>query len=321
MTKVLLTGGVFLRREALAAGYDKSEIQRFLDRGEWKRVRQGAYCQRELWLRLDQRARHLLAAEAVLRCLVDAPALSHSTAAMAWGLPSWGHDLASVHVTRPGKAGRHEAGVIHHTGLVASGDLGSVNGLLVTSPTRTVLDCAGILGFDAGVALADAALHAGLTTPDDLATSLERRRDWAGAATAGRIVEFADGRAESVGESRLRVSYARRGLPPAIPQVAIRTRLGIFHPDLWIPKLFVASEFDGNIKYRPGVGVVAGRDSIDRAAAAVVLAEKQRENALREAGAEVVRVIWPELDDEAALEEQAREAGRLALLRRGRVAG
>lgn len=319
MTGVLMTGGVFLRREALAAGYDRNEIQRYIDRGEWQRVRYGAYCLRELWLTLDARARHLLAAEASTRSLSDAPALSHSTAAMAWGLPEWGHELGHVHVTRPGKVGRREAGVVHHVGTVGPGELCSVRGLLVTSPTRTVLDCAGMLSFDAGVAMADAALHAGLTTPADLAETLDRRRDWAGAAKAARVVEFSDGRAETVGESRLRVVYARRGLPPAVPQVAIRTRLGVFHPDLWIKELRLASEFDGNLKYRPAQrdGVFTLPDSLDRAAAAVVIAEKQRENALREKGAEVVRVVWNELDDEVALEAQAREAGRRALLRVG----
>ncbi|HEU4675959.1 MAG TPA: hypothetical protein VFS29_08225 [Motilibacteraceae bacterium] len=35
---------------------------------------------------------------------------------MAWGLPDWGHGLRDVHVTRPSKTGRREAGVVHHTG-------------------------------------------------------------------------------------------------------------------------------------------------------------------------------------------------------------
>lgn len=321
MPNVLLTGSVFLRREALAAGYDKSEIQRLLERGEWQKVRWGAYCLREVWLRSDARARHLLAAQAVSRSLVDPPTLSHSTAAMAWGLPDWGHDLCDVHVTRPPKTGRREAGVVHHSGELGPEEQCVLEGLLVTSPTRTVLDCAGMLTFDAGVAMADAALHAGLTTLDQLREALERRRDWAGAASAARVVEFADGRAESVGESRLRVGYARQGLPRAVPQVPVRTRIGVFHPDLLIEELMVASEFDGDIKYRPANASVTNPASVDRAAAAVVLAEKRRENALREAGVEVVRVIWAELDDEAALAEQVRAAGRLAMLRHGREAG
>jgi hypothetical protein len=106
-----------------------------------------------------------------------------------------------------------------------------------------------------------------------------------------------------------------------VPQVPVRTRIGVFHPDLLIEELMVASEFDGDIKYRPANASVTNPASVDRAAAAVVLAEKRRENALREAGVEVVRVIWAELDDEAALAEQVRAAGRLAMLRHGRDAG
>ena len=71
----------------------------------------------------------------------------------------------------------------------------------VTSATRTVVDVARIVPFEQGVIVADAALRLGLTTHEQLAEQLKRSRRMPGARAAGRVIAFADGRSESVGES------------------------------------------------------------------------------------------------------------------------
>lgn len=321
MTLDPLPGLVFLRREALASGITKQEADRLIARGEWKKVRYGAYCLRPVWEQADARQRHLMAAAAALRSLDEAPVLSHATAAALWGFPDWGVDLSQVHVTRGQRwNGKRVAGLVHHTGHLSTAEMTSHQGLLVTTPVRTVLDCLGSLSFDAGVVMTDAVMHSGLASRLELENAFELRRDWPGAALVSRVLPFADGRAETPGESRLRCVYHRRGLPPAVPQVAFRTRRGVFYADLWIKELHLISEFDGKQKYgAPNSAVLTLASSRERAASDVVIAEKRREDALREEGAEVVRVLWSELEDEAALEAQARRAGERAALRHGRA--
>ncbi|MGN6330637.1 MAG: type IV toxin-antitoxin system AbiEi family antitoxin domain-containing protein [Motilibacteraceae bacterium] len=321
MTIDPLSGRVFLRREALASGITRQEADRLISTGEWQRVRHGSYCLRSAWERADGRQRHLMAAEAATRRLDGPPVLSHASAAMLWGFPDWGVDVSKVHVTRGDRwPGRQVAGVVHHSGQLPESEITRHRGLLVTTPARTVLDCLAGLSFDAGVVMTDAALHAGLVSPDELEALFEQRRDWPGSALLSRVLPFADGRAETPGESRLRVVYARRGLPIAVPQYAIPTRLGTFYVDLWIRELRLVSEFDGRRKYQPPQGAALTlASSAERAAVDAVIAEKRREDALREQGVEVVRVMWQELDDEAALEAQARAAGERAALRYGQA--
>ena len=62
-------GGVALRRDLLASGYDQDDIRLMLRRGRWRRVRHGAYAEAEVWDGLDEVGRHLLRSRAVLAAL------------------------------------------------------------------------------------------------------------------------------------------------------------------------------------------------------------------------------------------------------------
>lgn len=303
----LVPGRVFLRREAIAEGRSEGEVARLIRRGEWVRVRWGGYCTREVWLAADERGRHLLEAAAVVRALDGPPVLSHASAAAAWGLPLWGQNLDDVHVTRTdGRSARHRAGVVHHAGALLPDEVVERAGFLVTTPTRTLLDAAAHCEVEAGVALADAALHAELTTADELLRALDGRRDWPGAAQAARVVSLADGRSESVGESRLRIACMGFGWPTIEPQRCFDTRLGRAYVDLWIEEWRIALEFDGRVKYRMEQAARQGRPVED-----VLWAEKRREDALRALGITVVRVVWADLRDREGLRRlilTAREA-------------
>lgn len=293
----VLPGRVFLRREAIAGGHSPGEVARLIRRGEWIRVRWGGYCTREVWLAADDRQRHLLEAAAVVRALDGPPVLSHASAAAVWDLPLWGQDVRDVHVTRAdGRSARHRAGVVHHAGMLSNGDVVGRGEFLVTAPARTVLDAAAHCDVEAGIVLADAALHERLTTPTELLQALNTRRDWPGAAQAARVVASADGRSESVGESRLRVACTGFGWPPPEPQHCFDTRLGKAYVDLWIKEWRLALEFDGRIKYRTHEAARQGRSVED-----VLWAEKRREDALRSLGVTVVRVVWADLQDRESL--------------------
>lgn len=166
-----------------------------------------------------------------------------------------------------------------------------MNGFAVTSVARTLVDLARSVPFEEAVVLADGALFARLVGPAELAAAQERASRWRGGPAALRAVSFADGRAESPGESRSRVAIWRAGLPPPVLQLEVRSASGRFlgRADFGWPKLATVGEFDGLVKYgrllRPG-----------QSAADVVVAEKLREDDLRGERLGVVRWIWDDLD-------------------------
>lgn len=281
-------GGPFTRAQALHCGVTDDELGRMVKRRELNRLRRCAYVSQRLLDGIDPVDRHVLFIRAVMLAMRERVVVSHASAAALHGLPLWDVDLSRVHVTRLDTgAARNLAGVEHHTGFVDESVIVRRRGISVVPADRAVVETALTCGFESGVALADAALHRGLADQAGLRRWLEEFHTWPGSLAANRVVTFADGRAESVGESRARVLFAQQGLPSPDLQVDIRDPRGEFVGR--VDFLFAAErtivEFDGLVKYGAGSEV----------AASVVIAEKQREDWLRELGYEVVRITWADL--------------------------
>ena len=307
-------GGVFSRREALECGYTGSQIRARLKSGVWLAVRRGMYAGTPKLDHLppwDQTtALHLLAVRAAHRAQPGAAAVvSHQSAAALHGLPTWGLTFDHVHLTRlDAMSGRIRAGVRHHAGAITDADVLVVDGVAATAVARTVVDTACLSSYEAAVAVADAALHRRLTTPDELRAVLETVRGWPGSGTAQAAVGFADGRCESPGESRLRILMDNHGLPTPALQVPFASGAGVHaRVDFYFRGERVIVEFDGMVKYKDD-------------ASAVVVKEKQREDLFRASGFIVVRVVWSDLDQPktvvrriAAALEQGRQASARAL--------
>jgi very-short-patch-repair endonuclease len=296
--------GTILRREALALGLSGREVDAALRAGVWVRIRPGAYAERDAWDAATPEQRHLLRARAVLRSLAEPAALAHVSAAIAHGLPVWGADLSLVHVVRPERrhGARVEAGVAHHSADLPPEHVTVVDGMPVTSVARTVVDHCRTTPFEGGVVTADAALHRRDVTPDDLREVLFWQRDWPQSRAAGRVVAFADGRAESVGESRGRVCFHTHGMPAPDLQFRVFGRDGVLigRVDFVFLRQRTIGEFDGRVKYRSSPGGPSADD--------VVWAEKLREDDLRALGWEVVRFYWSDLAQPAALVRRFNDA-------------
>jgi hypothetical protein len=304
-------GGVVTRSQALAAGYTEAEIRRRRRRRQWLAIRRGAYVDRVAFAAMNRDQRHVALIHAVVRSLDRPAVVSHTSAAVIRGLPSWGLDLSLVHVTRGDlHSPRIEAGVHHHAGELRNDDIEQVNGIWVTSPARTAIDTARVTEFEAAVVVTDALLHRGLAKGTIL-DRLESMRDWPGTCNAGRVAEFADGRSESVGESRSRVAFELIGLPRPDLQRLITTSDGriVGRPDFLFDEFWTIGEFDGRVKY--GRLLKPGEDPGD-----VVWREKQREDRMRDLGYEVGRLIWPDLSDRPAIAERFRAAFARARRRR-----
>jgi very-short-patch-repair endonuclease len=98
----------------------------------------------------------------------------------------------------------------------------------VTTPLKTVLDCARHLPFDEALAIADSALRSGAVSRAEL-DAIDVRG--AGAAAVRRVLAHADARAANPFESVLRALCLEEGLD-VVPQHPIDLSTGTVRPDL-----------------------------------------------------------------------------------------
>jgi very-short-patch-repair endonuclease len=300
-------GNTFTRQDALESGYTASQIRERLRSGQWVSLRRGLYTE---WVDRtgglpweSTAAEHRLAVHAAARALAgSAVVVSHQSAVVLHGLPTWGLDLDQVHVTRTDRAkGRILAGTRHHVGALPSTAMTTTEGLTTTTVARAVIEAACATQYEAAVVLCDAALQERRVTKAELQNALDFMTGWPGSGTARAALAFADRRSESVGESRLRVLMDTYGLPTPELQAQFCTGTGdvVARVDFLFRQQRVVVEFDGLVKYRD--------QAVD-----VVLQEKRREDQLRAAGFLVVRVDWGDLDHPERLVRRIRQAFALA---------
>ena len=285
---------VQLRSQVLSLGRSDADLGRLTRSGELQRIRRGAYSPSAPGT-LSVEARHRQLIAATLPQLRREGVLSHGSAAVLHGLPVWSGAVAQVHLTRPrtdlvggGRVGRH---LVVHAGLLDLGDVHEIDGHPVTALARTVVDVARTRPFEQAVAVADAALAAGLSE-EVLAAALGRVRGHPGVAAARKVLGFADAHSESPGESVSRVRLAVAGVPAPILQYEVLGTGGalVGRADFAWPELMTLGEFDGRSKYgrllRPGENI-----------ADVIYAEKLREDALRDLRWQVVRWTWADITE------------------------
>lgn len=257
----------------------------------------------------DIDAWHRLRTIAVLHHVHEPAVASHSSAVGLLGLPHWGTDRDLVYLTRDQHhAGRVEAGVAHHEATLPEWQTTTVEGLRCTNGARTAWDVGREFGFEAGVVVSDAVLRIGrqderrgeagmLAGPrvgasrGDLDRLAGLMDDWPKARAAREAFVFADGGAESVGESLARMFVVALGFPAPRTQVVIEGDGLVARVDMLVDALDWVIEFDGRQKYR------RTRDDCDPAVddGDIVWAEKLREDALRARGQHVSRLVWADL--------------------------
>jgi hypothetical protein len=286
------TNGCFTRADALRAGLDDNDIRRALKVRLWTRVRWGVYTFTDLWTEQDEVARHLAVARAVARKLGPAVALSHVSAALDHGLTVWGADLSLVHVTRlDGGAGRIESGVQHHEGFCATSEVSEKDGYLIVQPVRAALEAAALMSAEAAVAALDSGLHLKQFGTEELDGAFELMQHWPDTLHLQFAVRFADGRSESVGESRARYLCYTHGLPAPALQFRVYDERGALAgiTDMAWEEHRLLGEFDGKVKY--GRLLRPGEEPGD-----AVFREKRREDELRRlTDFSMVRLTWADL--------------------------
>lgn len=268
-----------------------------VDRGELVRLCRGAYMRAAVWSTLHPDARHRALVKAVAALSSPDVVFSHSSAAALWRLPrigSWPSQVHAVDAVATGGRSSHRL-IRHAVGVPRVVD--QIDGLVVTSLARSVVDLARTEPFAAAVAAADAALrrteHPWREVPSTTLTRTDLFEELAniplrhGTARARRVIEFADGAADRPGESLSRVSMLSAGITMPELQVPLYGASGRrYVVDFFWRKFNVIGEFDGLDKYVNPV-YLRGRTS-----AQVLQDEKRREDDLRAAGHGMSRWEW-----------------------------
>ncbi|MGU3434992.1 hypothetical protein ACNHUS_18490 [Actinomycetes bacterium M1A6_2h] len=277
----------FTRAKLVDMGVTDNDIKRARRRGTIHQLCRGAFVDARSFASMTAGERHVMMARAA-SATNAATVVSHQSAAVVHGLQMWNPDLSRVHLSvNSAHHGRKTAQLHVHTNRLDQ--VVVVEGLVVTSIARTAVDLARSLNFEAAVCVCDSALR--IVTRRELEEALACCSGMDGASNARRVVKFADGRSETVGESRSRVYVQRHGFPAPELQVPLRNpHTGtVVRPDMLLRGVIL--EFDGKLKY-------ASQD--------VLFQEKKREDELTSLGWVVVRWTWDDLSSDAGAVKLAR---------------
>ena len=207
-------------------------------------------------------------------------------AAAVWRIPAIGRLPDRIDVASAPAAGGRSNSALRRSYVPDVNEFEVVDGLKVTSVTRTAIDVARWGTFGQGVVACDAALH-GLqnshgeparpgVSPSDLLAESRSLGPVPGKRKCVAAVAFSNGAAESPGESVSRVGIHVLGFPSPILQHAFYDSAGFIGVvDFWWPEFNLIGEFDGFGKYIRNE-FTHGRDT-----ASIVMDEKRRENRLR----------------------------------------
>jgi hypothetical protein len=281
--------GIVTTRELVAAGFSPARIRTLVGRGRLVPVWRGVYASGAAVAALvgQPGGEHVLHVAAAVALTGREAAGSHHSAALIQGLDLLDRvppgitcvtrppDAPGSRTARPGIRLHTAALPVTHVVALANG------GLRVTSVARTVVDLARTSSLRAGVVTADSALHARQTSVPELRAALAACARWPGVDRARQVVDFSDGRSESVLESLARVAFAEHGLPPPDLQVWVGAEGEVVgRADFLWRRYRTVGEADGALKYG------------DPASAR---ARFWRDAKLREAGFEVVHFGWDEI--------------------------
>lgn len=234
--------GCISLHQAVAAGLSEASVFRLCKRGVWKRALPGVYVIAGAGPSWHQR---LMAAQLWLG---DGCAVSHEAAAALWSLPGFPAGPVEFSTSRERRSRYGVA--VHRVQSLGSHEIGKRGPLLVTSPTRMLIDISGTADHEAF----EVAFHYGLYKKITSLTRLrwlesQRRRSGSrGAPLLREMLELysdCDRPPESPLEIRVRRLLKRAKLPPPERQHEVVAYGKTYRIDLAYPAARVAIEVDG----------------------------------------------------------------------------
>jgi very-short-patch-repair endonuclease len=167
--------------------------------------------------------------------------LSHATAATLFGFDQVRRQ-ETIHVSilhGRGRGDRPPGVTVHQTRRLSPQDVEDG----VTTPVRTVLDCATTMPFAEALAIADSALSLSYVRPEPLGEAALATRG-PGRAARIKVAISADRRAHSVFESVLRAVLLEAGFTSFVPQLEIWLGRRLIRVDLGDREARIAIEAD-----------------------------------------------------------------------------
>lgn len=288
-------------RHLLARGVARRDIDHALRTGGLVRVRRNALVRGSTWRESAPWERHALRARAVMAGASrgNAVVLTHHSALALHGISL--HDVDDrVHLARTDTTrGRSDAVVCSHRHVPES-QVTTVGVVRVATVAAACLQVAAQSGVESGLVSLDDALHRRLCRWTDVESAFTDLKLATWSRAARQVMALADGRTESAAESRARWAFHTLGFRQPTPQVEIHDGDGVFvaRVDFLYEDLKLIVEVDGLGKYRSPQDLVA---------------EKLREDRLRELGYAVVRLTWADLDDHVVVQRKVLDGvGRAA---------
>ena len=293
-----------LTRDQSLVGLDGRSLRRAHRNGAKYRLTRGVYVQSGAWNSADDDERYLLRISAAVLTRRARPVLSHFSAARVWGIPILGFWPSEVHLMAGGGGTRESRyGIVWHHDALRDEEVTEIDGFLVTSRLRTLVDLARSTRFLSAVVSLDAGLSPAYRLPngkrdheiakDELVEAVARLGSVRGCRGARLAADFADGQSGSAGESVSRANIFLCGFPAPLLQVPYPRPDG--SDDItdftWEPRhnvhgIPLLGEFDGRVKYTRNV-YTHGLPIEE-----IVWREKVREDRLRAPDRGMVRWLW-----------------------------
>jgi hypothetical protein len=296
--------GVFSAGRAAALGIDGTTLRQLVKAGRCHPLHRGWYAPDRP---KDAREHFRLRTITVLLEYGGTVVASHGSAVVLLGLPTFSIDFGTAHLMWESEKQAFEA----YSRVRIHERVASENLPLQLETVHPAVACVqvGLADPRALLVAGDAALRQALVTPDQLRRACAALRGQRGLTRARAAVGWCDGRHESPGESLTAFTLRTLGyeFEPQFGPGLSGPAGGELRVDFLIQGTRVVVEFDGRVKY-------LARDEGE--AQRILFAEKVREDALRDAGYEVVRLTWSDLDKpelvrariEAAILRSARRA-------------
>jgi len=236
----------FTATQAHAAGVTRSRLSRLLRAGFVRRVLKSVYVATQVPDTMGSRLRALSLAAPPGVVVTDWSATWIYTGLLPFG----GHvDVPPISLFRLPGHGR-----LRH-GLCSSGerdlrpeDVQVFDELAITTPLRTAWDVGRLSRRDAALGGLDGLLRHTDLELEELMAGVERFQRHRGLVLLRELAPIADGRAESPGESVLRLRWLDLpSMPPPVPQVPILDNRGreIYRLDLGVEEVRYGAEYDG----------------------------------------------------------------------------
>lgn len=241
--------GVFTWQQALTE-YTRAEIDTLLRNGVWVRVFRGVFREATASTRPAlslEAARLSLGVKAVTAC--------RHTAAQLFGFAVL--DDPAVHVLATEQRRTRSCGLVVHRDGITPEDVVTFRGVATTHAARTAIDLARTYGRLDALAVLDLALRRGVTRAQ-LEAELTRHTGKRGFCQAAELLGYANAKAESPMESRMRMPCIDAGLPHPEPQVVINHNSVEKRVDLGWERWKIGLEYESDLWHK---GQHAARDN------------------------------------------------------------